>query len=296
MYYSTSKHVHLFGVSIFFLGAWVWRFQANLTIPSVTKLFHSFFAELRKTKYLRKYVEAHWWYSSVSLGTQESIMSAMIADKKCGICVFLILYLLHKHKEKWTETDERPPLFLGLNGVQGAGKSVLVCAIAWKHWSVHVICFWRKDIPPSMLDQTYARFLGALVITERLSRDYRSLVICTALNLLANRVFWADENVLLWRLSRENYGLQNCLFLLSFPQIYLDDGISTFGSYILFGAEICLPGPSELGQTPRVEVVLSLAWEISFGFFLACFHNLIQSVPAFTCLAGHLMSLIRPQQ
>ncbi len=57
-------------------------------------------------------------------------MSAMIADKKCGICVFLILYLLHKHKEKWTETDERPPLFLGLNGVQGAGKSVLVCAIA----------------------------------------------------------------------------------------------------------------------------------------------------------------------
>jgi D-glycerate 3-kinase len=57
-------------------------------------------------------------------------MSAMIADKKCGTCVFLILYLLHKHKQKWTETDERPPLFLGLNGVQGAGKSVLVCAIA----------------------------------------------------------------------------------------------------------------------------------------------------------------------
>lgn len=43
-----------------------------------------------------------------------------------GLSLNFILQNLRLHQEKWISKTERPPLFVGFNGVQGAGKSFLV--------------------------------------------------------------------------------------------------------------------------------------------------------------------------
>lgn len=50
-----------------------------------------------------------------------------ILDDKSEHCVPFILERLQKHKELYESRNETvPPFFLGLNGVQGAGKTTLV--------------------------------------------------------------------------------------------------------------------------------------------------------------------------
>lgn len=47
-------------------------------------------------------------------------------DDKSPICIPFILDLLHKHRA----VDPTKPFFIGLNGVQGVGKTTLVKALA----------------------------------------------------------------------------------------------------------------------------------------------------------------------
>jgi D-glycerate 3-kinase len=50
-----------------------------------------------------------------------------VIDDKSEHCVPFILDLLKQHREKYeNEGKTPPPFFLGLNGVQGAGKTTLV--------------------------------------------------------------------------------------------------------------------------------------------------------------------------
>ena len=62
-------------------------------------------------------------------------MAEIIDDKSCH-CIPFLLRHLKRHQEIWAEKPKRPPFFLGLNGVQGAGKTVLVRAVELFHvWS-----------------------------------------------------------------------------------------------------------------------------------------------------------------
>lgn len=58
----------------------------------------------------------------------QSIKMTKIIDDKSQYCVPFILdrLCLHESKHKDKHESEIPPLFLGINGVQGAGKTVLV--------------------------------------------------------------------------------------------------------------------------------------------------------------------------
>jgi D-glycerate 3-kinase len=51
-----------------------------------------------------------------------------IIDDKSEHCVPFILDRITKHRESYAAKGEEPtPFFVGLNGVQGAGKTTLVC-------------------------------------------------------------------------------------------------------------------------------------------------------------------------
>jgi hypothetical protein len=51
-----------------------------------------------------------------------------IIDDKSEHCVPFILDRITKHRESYASKGEEPtPFFVGLNGVQGAGKTTLVC-------------------------------------------------------------------------------------------------------------------------------------------------------------------------
>lgn len=47
-------------------------------------------------------------------------------DDKSQLCIPFILERLEAHRRRYTDVINAPPLFLGLSGVQGAGKTVLV--------------------------------------------------------------------------------------------------------------------------------------------------------------------------
>ena len=51
---------------------------------------------------------------------------AGIIDDKSQTCIAFILERLRIHESKHQHSPCVPPFFLGLNGVQGAGKTVLV--------------------------------------------------------------------------------------------------------------------------------------------------------------------------
>lgn len=53
-------------------------------------------------------------------------MSALPVNDLFGLSLNFILHHLRLHQEKWALKNEIPPLFVGFNGVQGAGKSFLV--------------------------------------------------------------------------------------------------------------------------------------------------------------------------
>ncbi|OCL10456.1 P-loop containing nucleoside triphosphate hydrolase protein [Glonium stellatum] len=52
-----------------------------------------------------------------------------IVDDKSEHCIPFILDRLEAHRKKYADTSEPPPFFLGLNGVQGAGKTTLVSTL-----------------------------------------------------------------------------------------------------------------------------------------------------------------------
>jgi pantothenate kinase-related protein Tda10 len=55
-----------------------------------------------------------------------------IIDDKSEHCVPFILDRITKHRESYASKGEEPtPFFVGLNGVQGAGKTTLVCTARW---------------------------------------------------------------------------------------------------------------------------------------------------------------------
>jgi pantothenate kinase-related protein Tda10 len=49
-----------------------------------------------------------------------------IVDDKSQFCIPFILGHLEAHRRRNANLENAPPFFLGLNGVQGAGKTVLV--------------------------------------------------------------------------------------------------------------------------------------------------------------------------
>jgi D-glycerate 3-kinase len=49
-----------------------------------------------------------------------------IVDDKSQICIPFILGHLEAHRRQYNNLENAPPFFLGLNGIQGAGKTVLV--------------------------------------------------------------------------------------------------------------------------------------------------------------------------
>jgi D-glycerate 3-kinase len=49
-----------------------------------------------------------------------------IHDDKSQYCIPFILERLEAHRQLYARVENAPPFFLGLNGVQGAGKTVLV--------------------------------------------------------------------------------------------------------------------------------------------------------------------------
>ena len=50
-----------------------------------------------------------------------------VVDDKSEHCIPFLLEKLKQHRERYESSGEKaPPFFLGLNGVQGAGKTTLV--------------------------------------------------------------------------------------------------------------------------------------------------------------------------
>lgn len=49
-----------------------------------------------------------------------------ILDDKSQLCIHFLLEQLCIHEQKYAADSSPPPFFVGLNGVQGAGKTVLV--------------------------------------------------------------------------------------------------------------------------------------------------------------------------
>jgi D-glycerate 3-kinase len=49
-----------------------------------------------------------------------------IIDDKSQICIPFLLGRLKLHQAKHADNPRPPPFFLGINGVQGVGKTVLV--------------------------------------------------------------------------------------------------------------------------------------------------------------------------
>ena len=68
-----------------------------------------------------------------------------IVDDKSEHCIPFILERLKQHREQYESKGEiPPPSFLGLNGVQGAGKTTLVCGQSLLYlcsgYNVQVLC------------------------------------------------------------------------------------------------------------------------------------------------------------
>src|SRR2546423_1128228 len=57
-----------------------------------------------------------------------------IQDDKSQYCIPFILERLEVHRRQHDGEDNPPPFFLGLNGVQGAGKTVLVHVVSPMQW------------------------------------------------------------------------------------------------------------------------------------------------------------------
>lgn len=64
-------------------------------------------------------------------------------NDQLGLSLNFILHHLRFHQQEWTVKNDTPPLFVGLNGVQGAGKSFLVRFDAVIVGSWDISCFTK---------------------------------------------------------------------------------------------------------------------------------------------------------
>ena len=60
-----------------------------------------------------------------------------IFDDKSKYCIPFLLGHLKHHQERHAGKTDAPPFFLGLNGVQGSGKTVLVSLKAQNWLGMH---------------------------------------------------------------------------------------------------------------------------------------------------------------
>lgn len=68
-----------------------------------------------------------------------------ILDDKSEHCIPFIIDRIHAHRESYSQAGEDvPPFFLGLNGVQGAGKTTLVSGTV--SYLMHLIVLANRDI------------------------------------------------------------------------------------------------------------------------------------------------------
>ena len=66
------------------------------------------------------------------------MLTSLNDDDRSLHCISFIIELLEKHQAVLTQAEEslgprRPPTFLGLNGIQGVGKTTLVCMRLYEH-------------------------------------------------------------------------------------------------------------------------------------------------------------------
>lgn len=78
-----------------------------------------------------------------------------IVDDKSQYCIPFILERLKVHQARHKDDPDAPPFFLGLNGVQGAGKTVLVCRHEYLY--LNSSCFYFSFSSFS-LDELYTIF------------------------------------------------------------------------------------------------------------------------------------------
>jgi len=73
-----------------------------------------------------------------------------IIDDKSEHCVPFILDRIKEHREASESKGEKPtPFFVGLNGVQGAGKTTLVCRRPTDSFPAHSCISKKKDHHPT---------------------------------------------------------------------------------------------------------------------------------------------------
>ena len=70
-----------------------------------------------------------------------------IIDDKSQYCIPFVLERLDAHRAKHAGNPNPPPFFLGLNGVQGAGKTVLVSAPCGSLWNIEALQGLIDSIP-----------------------------------------------------------------------------------------------------------------------------------------------------
>lgn len=68
-------------------------------------------------------------YITILLHDKASEMDGLVGDKS-EICIPFILRRLEIHRQRCAGVENAPPFFLGINGIQGAGKSTLVRKLA----------------------------------------------------------------------------------------------------------------------------------------------------------------------
>ncbi|KAM5491675.1 putative glycerate 3-kinase [Microsporum audouinii] len=84
-------------------------------------------------------------------------MSTAIVDDKSEHCISFLLKLLESHGLKHGDDGNAPPFFVGLNGIQGAGKTVLVSTLrstlSAAPYNLPTITFSLDDIYLTHADQ-----------------------------------------------------------------------------------------------------------------------------------------------
>ena len=79
-----------------------------------------------------------------------------VIDDKTEHCIPFVLERLKIHRERYESTGEEvPPFFLGLNGVQGAGKTTLVSDVYSMLVSYYHVMYeksqWSVPVPRAIL-------------------------------------------------------------------------------------------------------------------------------------------------
>ena len=74
-------------------------------------------------------------------------MASQIIDDKSEHCVPFILKALERHVKASKAAKDPPTFFIGLNGVQGAGKTTLVCTTFTRGLVYHpqIVCVYPSN-------------------------------------------------------------------------------------------------------------------------------------------------------